>query len=147
MRISKRQLSAALAALTALALSACPSATAPAPLSIDGTWSANLTGIASESGSGVMTWTLTQSGTTVTGTGTFKDASDPRAAIMTVTGTSAEEGIVLVVQVLPQVINGQTVDANQPRMGFAGTRDDATTIRGSLGGLSSATVPAVFKKQ
>jgi hypothetical protein len=146
MRIGKRQLSAA---LTVLVLSSCAKATVPAPLSIDGTWSANLTGVASESGSGVMTWTLTQAGTTVTGTGTFKDATDPGAAIMSVTGTSAAEGIVLVVQVLPQVINGQTVDANKPPMGFAGTRDDATTISGSLGGASpsAGSVQAVFKRQ
>ena len=131
-----------------IALAACggsDSTTPVAALTVDGKWTATLVGSFTPGGSGVMALTLTQSGATVSGSGTFTDPADPPPAIMSVTGTVSGSSVALTIQVLPQ----GTTDRNKPPMQFGGTLDNATTMSGTLSGGSPAvnSLATTFKKQ
>lgn len=131
-----------------LAVAACSSSSiAPATnVTVDGTWTANLV---VGSSSVVMSLTLSQKGTTVTGTGTVNNPTDPPPAIMTVTGTLVGSTAALTLQVIPQQYNGQTIDQNKSPMQFSGTAT-ATTMKGVLNGGGPPAVVALtanFTKQ
>ena len=137
-------------ALLSLAIIACADATGTSGTpgstpTADGTWKATIN---PGGGSGDMVFTLTQSGATITGNGTFTDPNDPPPAIFTVTGTINGTIVGLTLQVQPQQYMGQTIDQNKAAMQFTGTLT-ATTLNGMLNGGTPpvADVTANFTKQ
>lgn len=118
-----------------IVVAGCPgeTPTSPTRFTVDGRWNAAVVGSFTPGGSGVMSLTLSQNGTTVTGNGTFTDSADPPTAIMTVTGSVNGSSVALTLQVQPQQYMGRTVDANQAPMQFSGTLT-ATTMKGALNG-------------
>lgn len=135
-----------LVVLVAIAACGSDSTTPTAALTVDGKWTATLVGTFTPGGSGVMALTLTQTGATVSGSGTFTDPADPPPGIMSVTGTVSGSSIALTIQVLPQ----GTMDRNKAPMQFAGKLDNATTMSGALNGggpPAVASLAATFKKQ
>lgn len=125
-----------LAILVCLVFSAACSGDATNPdtaLTVDGRWKATLVGAFTPGGSGVATLSLTQKGTTVTGTGGFSDPTDPPASIYTVSGTVNGSSVALTLQTQPQQYMGRTVDADAAPAQFTGTLT-ATTMIGTLNG-------------
>ena len=113
---------------------ACPTDSPTAPtLSATGKWSATLVGSFTPGGSGVMVMTLSQAGSTVSGTGTFTDPADPPPGIFTATGSVTGTNVSLTIQFQPQQYMGKLVDANKPPLAFAGTLT-ATSMNGNLSG-------------
>lgn len=79
--------------------------------------------------------TLTQTGSTITGSGTA-DSNSPPVSIYNVTGTVTGTAVAMTFNILPQQYNGQTVDANEPPATFSGTLT-ATTMTGLVNKAAS----------
>jgi len=131
-----------------LAIAACSGdGTSPGTtLTADGKWSATIVTASTPGGSGTMVLTLTQSGTTVSGSGTFTDPTDPPPAVLAVTGSISGTTVTLTLQVQPQQFNGQTIDQNKAPSQFTGTLT-ASTMNGSTSGGDLGGLTVNFTKQ
>jgi hypothetical protein len=125
--------SALFACLLAVSVAGCAKdSTGPnTALTVTGTWNATAVGSFTPGGSAVISLTLTQTGSTVTGTGTISDATDPPAGILSVTGNVTGTDVSLTLQVEPQQYLGVTIDDNVSAAPFAGTLT-ASTLNGNL---------------
>jgi hypothetical protein len=105
--------------------------TGPSTLDVTGNWTATPTGDFTPGGSATINLALSQSGSTVTGTGTISDPTSPPPGNFTVTGTVTGANVALTIQVQPQVYQNATIDVDVPAAPFNGILT-SSTMNGTL---------------
>lgn len=127
-----------------LLMPACSSdSSTSAEVNIAGAWTATVGScVFGNLANCTMTLVLTQSGTSVTGTGNLTHVTQGVVGTMTITGTASSNSVVSL------SLSGNAFDADpDDTVQYVGTRTDATTIVGTFSSTGSITGAFTFKRQ